>query len=159
MMRGAAVGPLHRKLEVYVGVALTMLGVVLLQGAMPLEKYGDFGPGPGFLPMLVAVGLTALSVLYLVTSVLRSEIYVDTAFPARAKLLNAVVAVGGVALFALVLPVLGFMAASCLMLLLLFSRGHRWPATAGLALATSLVMFTVFRLLLGIPLPVNQLGF
>ena len=138
--------------------------VVLLLGAAGAIVEGrslPFGtiasPGPGFFPLTVAVAFAGMAVLLLVR---RQTAEVPLAWPPGARLrLLAVVA----ALFAFtaLLEPLGFLAATFLLMLVLFRvvEQHRWAIVIAEAVAAAVASQVLFKTWLGVRLPPGPWGF
>jgi hypothetical protein len=119
-------------------------------------------PGPGFIPFWSGVTLGALSIILVITSILRKK--------AEGKITNLwkgmgwrrVIAISAsLFIYALLLSELGFLIATFGLLTLLFSmigRPKLWIQVVK-ALITVLVTYVVFSLWLDIPLPNGILGF
>lgn len=135
-----------------------------LAGAVEARKLavGDLSrPGPGFFPFYLALALSLVSLALLMRS-LRAR--APMAEPAPAEPVRRVKAawtlLAGVA-YAFALDPLGFLVATFLFLLFLFSAiaPQRWMVAVATSLTTSLVTYLVFKVWLGAQLPSGVLGF
>ncbi len=140
------------------GVAVFLFGVatsVFVWTTLPYS--GDFGPGPGFVPLWLGVVLAACAVPVIVQG-LRAPARAERLFrPETVKCVQVLAMV--VAVF-LVLPVLGFAAGLALITgggMRLMGR-HRWISCAATVIGTAIGIHYVFGQWLRIPLPKGWLG-
>jgi putative tricarboxylic transport membrane protein len=144
--------------NIIAGVAVFLLGLATTIAAwLTLPYTGDFGPGPGFLPLWLGITLTVCSVPVIVTD-LRVKAKSEKLFrPETAKCLQVLILV--VTVF-LSLPVLGFSAG----LALITGAGmrimgkHSWLSCAITVIGTAICIHYLFGQWLGIPLPKGLIG-
>jgi hypothetical protein len=119
-------------------------------------------PGPGFLPLLVGVILAGLSTISLVQAQAGSSADGKSPWAASKRWKKLLWVLFSLLAYALALETLGFLLATCLLLVFLFRFGmepQRWSwAIAGSAIA-SLFCYAVFELWLRTQLPGGILGF
>ena len=138
--------------------------VVLLLGAAGAIVEGrslPFGtiaaPGPGFFPLTVAVALAGMAVLLLVRPQPAAP---PLAWPpgARVRLLAVVAALFA---FTAILEPLGFLAATFLLMLVLFRvvEEHRWAIVVAESAAAAVASHVLFKTWLGVRLPPGPWGF
>jgi putative tricarboxylic transport membrane protein len=118
------------------------------------------GPGSGFFPFWLGLGLAVLSALLLVSAVRRRDpgpAWLPTGHGAA----RFVVVVIVTAVFIAVLPLLGMVLGTAVFLavLLRMLEGHSWRATVAVAVGAAVVNWAVFVLWLKVPFPVGVLGF
>lgn len=135
-------------------VAVFILAGSLIWRHIALEmppSYVKNVPGPAFFPLAIAACLIVLSTILLFRKPDASK---QSASAAPNNLRQAVV-FALILLYVLLVPVLGFAIATALSLsaIMLHTRQLSVPATLATAAAVSLVLFVVFKLCLGIPLP------
>lgn len=132
-----------------------------------LRLEGQYGPGPGFFPFWIGLGLTALGIIWVVQVAAGGPLPAGDpdAPPPRLWKLGAIVA--ALIAFATVLRTVGFDLSMLALLLFLFFLIDREHVVAKLAIALigSFGLHYVFEQLLRVPLPyasvpfLNALGF
>lgn len=147
-----------KNLGIYIGVFFLLIGAIIFAQSTQLDYYGKYGPGPGLLPMWMGGLTVVLSILYLRTTIKKDVIPFAEALPKGEALANVLACIGAVLLFIVIVPYVGFIAASMIMLFILFKRGYNWYWTLGLSAATTLIIYWSFGVLLQVPLPSNRLG-
>lgn len=144
--------------NIIAGVAVFLLGIVTTAAAwLTLPYSGDFGPGPGFLPVWLGVTLALCAIPVVVTDARRTERSARLFRPETLQCLKVLILV--VAVF-LSLPVLGFSAGLALIAAggMRLMGKHRWAACAVIAVATAAAIHYLFGQWLSIPLPKGMLG-
>ena len=144
--------------NILAGVAVLLLGIATTVVAWTTLPYrGDFGPGPGFLPLWLGIALTLCS-LPVIVSDLRNKDRSEKLFqPETLKCLKVLILI--VTVF-LVLPVLGFSAG----LALITAGGMRimgrrsWVSCAVTVIGTAVGIHYLFGQWLSIPLPKGMIG-
>ncbi|HEY8529040.1 MAG TPA: tripartite tricarboxylate transporter TctB family protein, partial [Paenibacillaceae bacterium] len=140
------------------GLILLAFSVFVFWQSFSLKYRTAFGPGPGMFPRWLSGILIVLSAIYIWQSA-RKEIYrVSDVLPKGKNLWDVASVVVAVILFMLLVNRTGFMVAGTAMLLIVLIRHFKWYAALAVAFVTSLILFLIFRQLLGIPLPVNAFG-
>jgi putative tricarboxylic transport membrane protein len=136
---------------------LVCSGIMFWQ-AISMGYYSEYGPGPGFLPLWVNGLLIILAVMYLIISLIKSDIPLSKVFPKGEGFINVLVSMGASILFLIIIPYTGFVVASMITLFFLFLRGFKWYWSLGYSIGLSIILFMIFSTLLRVPLPVNVLG-
>ena len=144
--------------NIIAGVAVLLLGVAMTVLAwLTLPYTGEFGPGPGFLPLWLGITLTVCSIPVILTD-LRSKERSEQLFrPETAKCLKVLALV--VAVF-LTLPVLGFSAGLALITgggMRLMGK-HSWVSFVMVVIGTAVCVRYLFGQWLSIPLPKGMIG-
>ena len=141
--------------EVGLALLFAAVGAVWIAAALGMPLWEGFAPQAGFLPLIYGVILAALSAAILV-GLLRSGNEAADLRPVRKPLLVLA------ALTAAVVGVeaAGFGIAIFLLLLFLFAVVERLPVVRSLCVAggTTAFLIGVFRVWLGVPLPVGPFG-
>ncbi len=118
--------------------------------------FGTFvRPGPGFVPFLAAVLLGVLAVVALIQSVLvKSDAKKEAVFDGR-DMQRILLLIGALAVYVLLWDFLGFLAASFLLLLLLYRAVEplRWRTVLIASVLTLAGTYVMFSTLLGARLP------
>jgi hypothetical protein len=144
--------------NILAGVAVLLLGIATTVVAWTTLPYGgDFGPGPGFLPLWLGIALTVCSLPVIITD-LRNKDRSEKLFqPETLKCLKVLLLI--VTVF-LALPVLGFSAG----LALITAGGMRilgrrsWVSCAVTVIGTAVGIHYLFGQWLSIPLPKGMIG-
>jgi hypothetical protein len=140
------------------GVAVFLLGVATTAAAwLTLPYSGDFGPGPGFVPLWLGLGLTVCAIPVIVAD-LRSPLRSETLF--RPETWTCLKVLGLVVAVFLVLPLLGFSVGLALITgggMRIMGR-HGWVAYLVTMVGTALCIHYLFGQWLTIPLPKGLIG-
>jgi hypothetical protein len=139
-------------------VAVLLLGITTTMVAwLTLPYTGEFGPGPGFLPLWLGVTLTVCALPVIVTDLRSTERSGKLFRPETAKCLKVLILI--VTVF-LALPVLGFSVGLALITaggMRLLGR-HRWISCLVTVIGTAVCIHYLFGQWLGIPLPKGMIG-
>jgi hypothetical protein len=153
---------MNRK-DIAAGLALAMLGMLIIWQARGLTYLDDFGPGPGFLPFWLALLISALS-LCLAVFALRNQAEnvspVNSPNEVRRGYPRALLAWLGMIAMVGTMEVLGFIASFALFsffLVCVIERRSLSSATA-VAVGIALGFYLLFRVFLPVPLPTNPWG-
>lgn len=151
-----------RKADQITGIVMLVFSLAVMEGARRMPPSGTFGPGAGFLPFWLGVAMATLSVILLVSATRQPAVAGGRApFPTGRKLLPILETIGGLAAFILLLETLGFLLSIVLLTAFLLRVVERegWLTTVAVALANAGALYIVFKVLLGVSLPANALGF
>jgi len=138
------------------------LGGAFTMGALHQGLMFKGAPGPGFLPLLTGLGLIVLSLFVLIPALAhRGQQSSEPLFPepgSLRKLISASVALFG---YGFALDYLGYTLTTFVFMFFVsrLIEPKRWPATALLALATAVLSYLLFVVLLDVQLPAGPLGF
>jgi len=148
---------MHGSSRICGAIALT-LAVLILAGARGLTFISNGVPGPGLLPFLLAGLLAACAILLLAgkADATGKADPSERAEPAATGIPWRVpAAIGAMVLYAALMPVLGFVAATLVFVFTLnwWWGRHRWWAALAFAGVVTAVIFLIFSVLLGVPLP------
>lgn len=147
-----------KNLEVYISVFFIVFGAIIFRLASSMKYYGDYGPGPGLLPLWISGLMVILSILNLIAAFKKNNTHFSDLLPKGTGLINLLSCIVSFALFIIIVPYTGFIVSSLMMLFILFSRGYKWQWSIGLSVLVTGILFLVFSTVLSIPLPVNQFG-
>jgi len=152
-----------KKADLITGIVLLMLSGYVIQEGLRMPESGTFGPGAGFLPFWVGVVLAILAVILFMTAWRRRETEKDirSPFPAKRALIAITGVLGGLAVYILLIEVLGYLVDTFLYVTFLMGivEREKWQRSLMIAVATTAGLFIIFQLLLGIKLPSNTFGF
>lgn len=147
-----------KNLEVYISLLFILFGAVIFSLASSMNYYGEYGPGPGLLPVWISGIMVALAVVNLFAALKKNNTHFSDLIPKGTSLINLLSCVGSFALFIIIVPYAGFVLSSLIMLFILFSRGYSKKKSIVLSLLVTGIVFFVFSSVLSISLPVNQFG-
>jgi putative tricarboxylic transport membrane protein len=144
--------------NIIAGLAVFLLGIATTVVAWTTLPYsGEFGPGPGFLPLWLGIALVVCSIPVIITD-LRNRDRSEKLFqPETWKCLKVLILI--VIVF-LTLPVMGFSAG----LALITAGGMRimgkrsWFSCVVTVIATAVCIHYLFGQWLSIPIPEGKLG-
>jgi len=139
------------------GLALAALGIAVVVQARRWDYLGPDGPGAGFFPLWYGIAMIALSLVVLVSG-LRRQSAPAAQWGKSGRALSAWLAFA--AAVALSKPI-GLLASFALLTFFITAVLYRrpLPVAAAVAAASTLGLYLVFPLLLGMALPVGVLGF
>ena len=149
--------------EAWPPALLTVAGLVAVNEARRLRFGAVTVPGPGFFPLVLAVGFTLVCLILLVAA-LRAPADAAAAEPGGAGeggIRWKVLATLGVMLaYAFVLEPLGFVVATCGLLYFFFRalEGMRWTVAIAASALTSVVTYVIFKVWLYVRLPPGPWG-
>jgi putative tricarboxylic transport membrane protein len=134
-----------------------LVGVLFCIGGLHYGIRRSGIPGPGFLPFVTGLILVALSLILLISSLLRRS---DRANPAESlwsdgqALKRALQAIAALCFYVLAIERLGFVPTTFLfMVLILRIEPRRWTFVVLAAIGTTFFFFVLFKVLLRVPLP------
>ena len=133
------------------GIGFVLLGLAMLAMALPMEGPRHIAYGPGVFPSAIAV----LMILGGLVVAFRREPKDQPAEPASRRRIAAFVLFAAAPLvFALILPMLGFLiAAPPLIAVLVVVSGGRWPTAIATGLASTVLLQFIFQQVMRVPLP------
>jgi putative tricarboxylic transport membrane protein len=146
-----------KNIGIWGGVLLAGYSIVLFVQSFDLHYYTRFGPGPGFLPLWLSVGLFFLSAVFIVQSAKQPMLFKNK-LPRGQRLSNVLSMLGAILLFIIIVRVTGFVTACTLMVFIVVRRHYHWRMGLLVALCISLVLLVVFQSILDVPLPDNYFG-
>jgi putative tricarboxylic transport membrane protein len=151
-----------RRADQVTGILLVVFSLALMEGSRRLPPSGTFGPGAGFLPFWLGALMAILSILLLVTARRQPVAGVERRlFPNRKVLIPVGATIGGLAAYILLLERLGFLLGTGLLTAFLLGvvEREKWATAVLVAVLNAVGLYVVFRLLLGVSLSKNVLGF
>jgi len=143
-------------------IVLIFSGVVIEESWKMPEQRATFAPGVGFFPFWLGVLMSILSILLIINAWLRpSEPAKKAIFPGRQAMKAIVLILTGLAVYIVLLEILGFLVDTMLFTAFLLGvvMREKWKMTFLIASLTSGGLYVIFQLLLGVKLPLNMFGF
>ena len=138
--------------EVVGGLFWLAIGIFFAVGGILLKPGTPRNPGPGFLPLIMAVLLVFFSLF-----VLAKGLMTPGGFSKRIQWKRQAVLVATVFVYGMLLDLVGFLLSTFALMFVLFgllSRGeNRWPSVFVYAAATALIGWLVFSVALKVPFP------
>ncbi|HEY7316123.1 MAG TPA: tripartite tricarboxylate transporter TctB family protein, partial [Candidatus Binatia bacterium] len=133
-------------------------GSFVIYEARGLPYHSEFGPGPGFFPLWIGVGIVACSLFLMGAAIVRGGTLIPIS---RVEMVRALSAWVAFVLAVALLPLVGFGLSLALLtafLVLVLDRRSPWVAI-GVAVGLALGFHVVFALALGVSLPAGPWGF
>jgi putative tricarboxylic transport membrane protein len=151
-----------KKADAITGVVLLILSGYVIREALMMPPSATFGPGPAFLPLWLGALLAVLAVILLGTAWRREATEKDgeSPFPGTRAFIAIGAVLGGLAAYIVLLEVLGFLTDTFLYVAFLLGvvEREKWFMTLLVAASTTLGLYLIFQVLLGITLPSNMFG-
>ncbi|MGH8869917.1 MAG: tripartite tricarboxylate transporter TctB family protein [Actinomycetes bacterium] len=150
-----------REIDIACGALLAVLGGVVLVQSRQLDFYLEGIPGPGFFPSILAVVLTGLGVVLVVTRVRAPrESAREFPLPSRPQATRSLALWAAVLGATLLAGVLGFPLAMLLLVavILFVIEGRRGIGAVATTIAIPLLAWLLFASLLQVPLPTGPFG-
>ena len=150
-----------RRADLVTGLALLVLGVGYAAVAWRGYPYSSStGPGSGFLPVWLGAVMAALALLLVLSARRPATVPEARWLPEGRGLTRLVVVVAAIAVFIVVMDVVGMILGSALFLLgvLRFLERYSWPVAVAIAVGVSGLIYGVFTYWLQVPFPTSPLG-
>ena len=152
-----------KKAEIITGFILLVLSGLVIWKALEMPPSATFGPGAGFLPFWLGVLLAVLSTI-LVGSAVASQTTGEESepvFPGKKALFAISLVLVGLAVYIVLIDVLGYVLDTFLFVLFLVKvvEREKWRLALAVSVCATVALFTVFQVLLKITLPSNMFGF
>lgn len=147
--------------ETTFGLAVLIFGGLMLRESLKLDYYVQDVPGPGFLPVWVALGTVVLGAGLVLQGVRAShDADSDAAWPSSTGWLRIAVVWVGLAVVLVVLESAGFLVSAALFsALVAVGLGVRsWRLLATMPVLSAAALYVIFALWLRVPLPKGILG-
>jgi putative tricarboxylic transport membrane protein len=152
-----------KKAEMMAGVFLLALSGFVIWGALTMPPSSSFGPGAGFLPFWLGVLLAVLATILFVSAWRSQATEKNTkpVFPGKQALFAITSVLVGLAVYILLIEVVGYLVDTFLFVVFLMKvvEREKWPLTLMIAVSTTVGLFITFQILLQITLPSNMFGF
>ncbi|MBP1154969.1 MULTISPECIES: tripartite tricarboxylate transporter TctB family protein [unclassified Paenibacillus] len=144
---------------VWGGAFFAIFGIVIFVQSFSYTYSSMMGPGPGMFPLWLSGILIVLSIWSMVKSITKEKTTLAEILPKGKDLRKLITILATLAGFILVVSFLGFVIAGTLFLFALLAREYRWYISLSISIGASVLLFVVFNIILGVPLPINSLGF
>jgi putative tricarboxylic transport membrane protein len=149
------------KAEVTAAGVVLALGISLLVGALGFTFLSAGTPGPGFLPLLIAIGVIASGVTLLAGALRGARIVESPNWPSLAGWWHVGLMLVALACVFLFLEELGFLIAVTLfMAAMIYALGERsWRMLLTVPPLSAIALYVVFAVWLRVPLPKGLITF
>jgi len=155
--------PGFRERDVTSSLFWILIGILFCIGGVHYGIRRSGIPGPGFLPFVSGLILVALSLILLVSRVLKVPGEADPKvepLPGGQALRRILIVLGALCLYVLILEPLGFVLTTFLfMIVVLRLEPRRWSFIIPVAMGATIFFFLLFKILLRVPLPSGLLGY
>lgn len=140
--------------------AFVAVSLFFFYNSMLLKYWSSkYAPGPGFIPRWASGFLILLSVIAFIYSLKEEGITLDQLLPPdKTRRVNLYVTWGSLVFFLLFVKLIGFLPTSFVMLTSMFSRGTKLPKAALISAILTICCYIVFKVVLKVQIPTNQLG-
>jgi putative tricarboxylic transport membrane protein len=147
--------------DLVAGISVAAFGLYVTAKSYRLEYVSEYGPGPGFLPLWLGIGLLAFALYLVVSNLVR--LAAETGRRPESWMMLRRVLSGWLALMLaiLLLPWIGFslsLAFLTVFLIVVLERRSPWTAV-GVGFGLAFGFYVIFVFALGLSLPVNPWGF
>ena len=142
------------------GVVLAV-GVALLAGSLTFPFLSAGTPGPGFLPLLIAIGIIASGLALLAGALRGMRVGARPTWPSLAGWWHVGLMLVAMAIAFLFLEDLGFLVATTLfMAAMIYALGERsWRMLVTIPPLSAIALYMVFAVWLRVPLPKGLITF
>jgi putative tricarboxylic transport membrane protein len=153
------------KAESGAGAVFVAIGAWMLRDAVNMSYFVEGVPGPGFLPLWIALGIIVSGVVLTAKGVWPRRLAAPDAegvtWPQAAGWWRVALMLGAMAVSLVVLEKLGFMVTTTLfMVAVVFGLGVRsWWVLATVPLVSAVALYVIFAVWLRVPLPKGILTF
>lgn len=149
------------KAEVTAAGVVLAFGVAFLVGALGFPSLTAGTPGPGFLPLLISIGVILSGVALLAGALRGTSLFKTPSWPSLAGWRHVGLMLVAMAVAFLFLEELGFLlATTAFMAAMIYALGERsWRMLVAVPPASALVLYMVFAVWLRVPLPKGLITF
>lgn len=145
-----------KRTKIVTGVVILAIAILFFIQSFSYGYYTRFGPGSGFFPIWINGGLILLATLFILESIREKPGTTSETWPKGKALANILATLGGLVLFSILVPPLGFVVPCTVMLSIMLIFHYKWYIAIPSALICSILILIVFQSLLGLRLPVNE---
>lgn len=147
------------KASVWMGIFILVFSATCFYKSLSYSYYGQYGPGPGLLPLWVFGALILMSLGLIVNSFMNEVLSLKDIFPKGKGLKNVILVLLAISVFLFSTKYVGYNIASVLMFVILFSSAYKWYSNLCISILATAIIFFIFNTLLNVPLPVTSMGF
>ena len=149
------------KAEVTAAGVVLAIGISLLAGSLGFSFLSAGTPGPGFLPLLIAIGIIVCGVTLLAGAFRGRKTVEKPNWPSLAGWWHVALLLVAMAIAFLFLEELGFLIATTLfMAVMIYALGERsWLMLLMVPPLSAIALYTIFAVWLRVPLPKGLITF
>jgi putative tricarboxylic transport membrane protein len=149
------------KAEVAAAGVVLAIGVAFLAGSLGFSFLSAGTPGPGFLPLLIAIGIIVCGGALLVSARRGTQVVGKPSWPSLAGWWHVALMLFAMAIAFIFLEELGFLVATTLfMAAMIYVLGERsWRMLLTVPPLSALALYMVFAVWLRVPLPKGLITF
>lgn len=151
-----------KKTDQIAATVLLLVAAFVIYQSSQMTYQVEFAPGYGFFPLWLGILLAILSILLFVTARVRpGDQDENVEFPKREILINVVLILGGLALYAFLMEITGYVLDTLILVALLLGvvEREKWYKTLIAAVLMTAALYTIFEVILRVPLPKGIFGF
>ena len=150
-----------KKSELTAAALVLAVGIALLVGAFAFPFLQAGVPGPGFLPLLIAVSILAAGLALVAGTVRRTTLAGNPHWPAMSGWWRVIAMMIALTVAFLLLEALGFLIVTTIfMAAMIYCLGERsWRVLAMVPPLSAIALYAVFAVWLRVPLPKGILTF
>ena len=152
-----------KKADQISGIVLLLFSLLVIAESAQMPLAVEFAPGYGFFPFWLGILMAILSVLLVVNGRRRPADDQDAkpVFPHWEALRSIIAILAGLGVYVLLLEVLGYVVDTLLFVAFLMNVGGRSTrrTTILVAVVTTVALYMIFQVWLGINIPKNIFGF
>lgn len=137
-----------------------LCSVLIIVGSLRLSVGTMRNPGPGFMPLLIGVLLSVISILLFIQSQKQSGLQKHALWAGTTGWQKVVATGFALLIYAVALPHLGFLFVTFFLMVFLFKAAGEmsWRASLGGAILTTFLFHIVFKVWLKVQLPLGPWG-
>jgi putative tricarboxylic transport membrane protein len=150
-----------RRSDLVAGISVAAFGLYVTIESSRLAYVSEYGPGPGFLPLWLGIGLLILAACLMVSHLVRPAAESGGKSESALSLGRALSGWSALMLAVFLLPRIGFSLSLALLtvfLIMALERRSAWNAL-GVGCGLAIGFYLVFVFALGLSLPVGPWGF
>lgn len=141
-------------------IIVFVYGIYIIIEALKFDYMISGTPGPGFLPLWIGLGISILSIILFIKSFTKFKSQLLNPFESG-DLKTFLVVIGGSVIVAVITPLTGLLIALGVMVGVVTKLlgTQSWEKVFSLGILTPLLLFIIFDVILGVPLPKSIFGF
>jgi uncharacterized BrkB/YihY/UPF0761 family membrane protein len=149
----------EKRVNVITGVVLLALAAFCIIYSLGMPLFDKYSPGPGLFPLLLGVIMALLS-SSLIWEGIRAKTDKAHKFTNKKGMTQAAVLILGLGVFAFLIPLLGYLIATFLLVVFVMKLviHNSWKTALLTALTVSAMLFLIFSVALKVNLPESPFG-
>lgn len=141
-------------------IIILVYGIYVIIEALKFDYMTGGTPGPGFLPLWLGLGISSLATISFIKTFTRFESLLCNPFDSS-DLRTLLIVIGSCVIVVVITPLTGLLFALSVMVggIARLLGTKSWKKVFGLGLLTPVLLFLIFDVILGVPLPKSIFGF